>query len=51
MGAIESNTSELLGFGADARLLILNCVDLGMYRAVNLGIIEAVTRGSRRPAA
>ena len=25
--------------------MIVNCDDLGMYRAVNLGIIEAVTRG------
>ena len=39
------NVSELLGVGAGARLLIVNCDDLGMYRAVNLGIIEAVTRG------
>jgi predicted glycoside hydrolase/deacetylase ChbG (UPF0249 family) len=37
--------SELLGVGADARLLIVNCDDLGMYRAVNFGIIEAVTSG------
>jgi predicted glycoside hydrolase/deacetylase ChbG (UPF0249 family) len=29
----------------DARVLILNCDDLGMYRAVNRAIIEAVTRG------
>jgi chitin disaccharide deacetylase len=43
--ATESSTSELLGFGADARLLILNCDDLGMYRAVNVGIIQAVTMG------
>jgi predicted glycoside hydrolase/deacetylase ChbG (UPF0249 family) len=28
-----------------SRLLILNCDDLGMYRAVNRGIIEAVTTG------
>jgi predicted glycoside hydrolase/deacetylase ChbG (UPF0249 family) len=41
----DRNASELLGVGADARLLILNCDDLGMYRAVNLGIIEAVTMG------
>jgi chitin disaccharide deacetylase len=39
------NASELLGVGADARLLIVNCDDLGMYRAVNLGIIEAITAG------
>jgi predicted glycoside hydrolase/deacetylase ChbG (UPF0249 family) len=43
--ATERNASELLGVGADTRLLILNCDDLGMYRGVNLGIIEAVTMG------
>jgi predicted glycoside hydrolase/deacetylase ChbG (UPF0249 family) len=43
--AAERNASELLGVGADARLLIVNCDDLGMYRAVNLGIVEAVTIG------
>jgi predicted glycoside hydrolase/deacetylase ChbG (UPF0249 family) len=43
--ATERNATELLGFGADARLLILNCDDLGMYRGVNLGIVEAVTMG------
>jgi predicted glycoside hydrolase/deacetylase ChbG (UPF0249 family) len=35
----------VLGVEADARLLIVNCDDLGMYRAVNVGIIEAVTSG------
>ena len=39
------NVSGLLGVGADARLLIVNCDDLGMYPAVNLGIIDAVTSG------
>ena len=29
----------------DARVLIVNCDDLGIYRAVNDAIIEAVTRG------
>jgi chitin disaccharide deacetylase len=32
-------------FEADARSLILNCDDLGMYRGVNLGIVEAITTG------
>src|SRR6266576_710995 len=41
----ERNTSELLGVGADARLLIVNCDDFGIYPAVNLGIIEAITKG------
>jgi chitin disaccharide deacetylase len=39
------NASELLAVGADARLLIVNCDDLGMYRAVDLGIVEAITTG------
>jgi predicted glycoside hydrolase/deacetylase ChbG (UPF0249 family) len=43
--AAGGNVSELLGVGADARLLIVNCDDLGMYRAVNLAIVEAVTSG------
>lgn len=34
-----------LGYGADARLLIVNCDDLGMYEGVNLGIVEAITSG------
>jgi predicted glycoside hydrolase/deacetylase ChbG (UPF0249 family) len=37
--------TERLGVGAGARILILNCDDLGMYPAVNHGIVEAVTRG------
>jgi predicted glycoside hydrolase/deacetylase ChbG (UPF0249 family) len=37
--------TERLGVGADARILILNCDDLGMYPAINHGIVEAVTRG------
>jgi predicted glycoside hydrolase/deacetylase ChbG (UPF0249 family) len=37
--------TERLGLAADARILILNCDDLGMYPAVNRGIVEAVTRG------
>ena len=37
--------TEQLGVGADARILILNCDDLGMYPAINRGIVEAVTRG------
>lgn len=37
--------AERLGYDADARLLILNCDDLGMYRGVNAGIIEAITEG------
>ncbi len=45
-GTTETTACELLGVGADARLLVLNCDDLGMYRAVNAGIVEAVRRGA-----
>jgi chitin disaccharide deacetylase len=37
--------TELPGVGPDARILIVNCDDLGMYPAVDHGIVEAVTRG------
>ena len=37
--------SELLGFASDARLLILNCDDLGMHEAVNAGIVDAIENG------
>jgi predicted glycoside hydrolase/deacetylase ChbG (UPF0249 family) len=43
--ASGSRAAELLGFGVDARLLIVNCDDIGMYEAVNVGIVEAVTKG------
>ncbi len=34
--------SELLGFAPDARVLILNCDDLGMHEAVNAGVFDAI---------
>lgn len=36
---------ELLGFDADARVLILNCDDLGMHEAVNVAIFDSVENG------
>lgn len=36
---------ELLGLPANARVLLLNCDDLGMYHAVNVGVIEAIEQG------
>jgi len=38
-------SSELLGFPADARLLIVNCDDFGMYEAVNFAVAEAIEEG------
>ncbi|MDP9954206.1 MULTISPECIES: carbohydrate deacetylase [Streptomyces] len=38
-------SSELLGYPPDARLLIVNCDDLGMYPAINAAVIESVEEG------
>lgn len=43
-GSTASST-ELLGFAADARVLIVNCDDLGMYRGVNVAVVQAVEEG------
>ena len=37
--------SELVGFASDARVLILNCDDLGMHEAVNAGVFDAIENG------
>jgi predicted glycoside hydrolase/deacetylase ChbG (UPF0249 family) len=41
-------TNQLLGFPADARLLIVNADDFGMCHAVNEAIIRALTDGIAR---
>jgi chitin disaccharide deacetylase len=41
----EAVANELLGRPSDARLLILNNDDLGMYGAVNRAIVETITDG------
>jgi hypothetical protein len=38
-------SSETLGFPPDARVLIVNCDDLGMYEAVNAAVVESIERG------
>ena len=38
-------SSELLGFPAAARVLIVNCDDLGMYHAVNAAVVESIEQG------
>lgn len=38
-------SSELLGFPRDARVLILNCDDFGMYDAINLAVAESIESG------
>lgn len=41
----STRTNELLGYPPDARLLILNADDFGMYRAVNEAIFHTLTDG------
>lgn len=41
----HSQTNQLLGYAADARLLIINADDFGMCHAVNEAIIGALTAG------
>jgi chitin disaccharide deacetylase len=41
-------SSELLGFPPDARVLIINCDDFGMYHAVNAAVIRSIEEGIAR---
>lgn len=43
--AHEAWSSELLGFGPDARVLIINADDFGMYHAVNAAVVRSVEEG------
>jgi predicted glycoside hydrolase/deacetylase ChbG (UPF0249 family) len=38
-------SSEMLGFPPDARVLIINCDDFGMYHAVNTAVIRSIEEG------
>lgn len=38
-------SSEELGYPPDARLLIVNCDDFGMYPAINTAVIESIEQG------
>jgi predicted glycoside hydrolase/deacetylase ChbG (UPF0249 family) len=40
-----SVAAELLGFGPDARVLILNLDDFGMYEAINRAVVRAIEDG------
>lgn len=44
----ESQTNRLLGYPADARLLIVNADDFGMCHAVNTAVIHALPAGILR---
>ena len=41
----KSETNKLLGYPADARLLIINADDFGMCHAINEAIFRTITRG------
>ena len=42
--------AERLGYGPDARLLIVNCDDLGSCHAANVGVYQALREGSATSA-
>jgi hypothetical protein len=43
--AVEQSLAERLGHGADARLLIVNCDDLGSSHAANVAILRSIDAG------
>ncbi|MGW4840074.1 polysaccharide deacetylase family protein [Streptomyces globisporus] len=43
--ASSEQSSELLGYPPEARLLIINCDDFGMYPAINAAVIESIEEG------
>ena len=43
--AHKSDTNKLLGYPDDARLLLINADDFGMYRAINEGVARAFKEG------
>jgi chitin disaccharide deacetylase len=45
-GAVDRvSSSELLGFAADERVLIVNCDDLGMHDSVNAAVVDSIENG------
>lgn len=42
---VSVRSSELLGFAPDARVLIVNCDDLGMYQAINTAVVDSIESG------
>jgi len=43
--AVRDSSAQLLGFPAEARVLILNCDDLGMHESINAAVLAAVQQG------
>jgi predicted glycoside hydrolase/deacetylase ChbG (UPF0249 family) len=46
----DRRANDLLGYPPDARLLIINADDFGMYHAINAGILRSLTNGVARSA-
>jgi len=46
----RSGANRLLGYPADARLLMINCDDLGMHAGTNAGVAQALAAGVARSA-
>jgi chitin disaccharide deacetylase len=45
VGAASVQSSELLGFRPDARVLIVNGDDFGMYHAINAAVLQSIEEG------
>lgn len=45
LSSVDRLSTELLGFEPDARVLIINCDDLGMHDAINTAVVEAMENG------
>jgi YdjC-like protein len=45
IGTRQDSSAQLLGFPADARVLILNCDDLGMHESINAAVLAALQQG------
>jgi predicted glycoside hydrolase/deacetylase ChbG (UPF0249 family) len=45
IAAAVPSSSELLGYPPDARVLIVNCDDFGMYDGINAAVIDSIERG------
>jgi hypothetical protein len=44
-GADPVRSSELLGFPPDARVLLVNSDDFGMYHAINAAVLRSIEEG------
>ena len=45
VGPASVQSSELLGFAPDARVVIINSDDFGMYHAINAAVLQSIAEG------